>query len=60
MHTIDLVRYLTDTAGDLIAYADEAAPATAKSCLDEADELLTLGASILARRSAIIETRVAA
>jgi len=60
MHTTDLVRYLTDTAGDLIAFAEAAAPGTAQAYLDEADELLTLGAAILARHTASIETREAA
>ena len=60
MHTTDLVRYLADTAGDLIAEAEATAPATAQACLNEAEELLTLGASILDRRTAKVAIREAA
>lgn len=61
MATLDLVRYLSDSAEELLGKAEAAGPEVAKTMMDEAEELMVLGASIMDRRSAtIIETKEAA
>ena len=61
MATIQLVRFLSDSADELLGKADTATPIMAERLLDEAEELLVLGASIMGRQSiAMVETREAA
>ena len=50
MLNTDLIHYLADSAAELIKQAEEAAPAMAKVFLDEAEELLLLGARLNERR----------
>ena len=47
MAKLDLARYLADSAGELIAKAERLPSADVSVILDEAEELLALGASIL-------------
>ncbi len=49
MFNTDLARFLAMSAGDLLERAEAMAPAVAQPILDEAEELLALGAAILAR-----------
>ena len=51
MYNTELIRYITESAGDLIGKAEKAAPALARVYVDEAEELLTLGAFLLKRKS---------
>ncbi len=61
MATLDLVRFLADSADELLYKAEAATPAAADSLVDEAEEMLALGASILSRHAAFeVETREAA
>ena len=61
MANIQLVRFLSDSADELIGKAEKATPIMAERLLDEAEELLVLGASIIGRHNvAMIETREAA
>jgi len=60
MAKLELVRYLNDSAEELIEKAETASPAAAKGLLDEAEELLALGANILSRDTLEIETKEAA
>jgi hypothetical protein len=61
MATIQLVHFLTESADELLGKAENATPITAELLLDEAEELLELGASIMSRYTdAMIETREAA
>ena len=55
MANLDLIHYLADTAAELIKRAEEATPAMAKVFLDEAEELLLLGANLNARRNLAME-----
>jgi len=55
MANLDLIHYLADTAAGLIKQAEEATPAMAKVFLDEAEELLLLGANVNARRNLAME-----
>jgi len=55
MANLDLVHYLADSAAGLIKQAEEATPAMAKVFLDEAEELLLLGANVNARRKLAME-----
>jgi len=52
MATIELVRFLNDSANELLNKAEAAQPAAAETMVDEAEELLALGASILKRHKA--------
>ena len=45
----DLVRFLSDSAAELLGKAENAAPVAGAEFLDEAEELLALGASVLNR-----------
>lgn len=51
MYNTDLIRYITETAGELLGKAETANPALVCDILDEAEELLLLGAELLKRRS---------
>jgi hypothetical protein len=48
---MDLIRFITDSAGDLIGKAQLAEPVIACEYVDEAEELLALGALMLKGRS---------
>jgi hypothetical protein len=60
MAKLELVRYLNDSAEELIEKAESAGPAEAKRLLDEAEELLALGVNILSHDTMEIETKEAA
>ena len=61
MTKIELVRFLSISAGEALRVAKDAKPEVAKTLLDEAEELLVLAVSMLKRRSANLEeTREAA
>lgn len=61
MARLELVRFLTESAEELLGKAEAAGPKTAVNLLDEAEELLVLGASIMSRRGeSEIETKEAA
>ena len=49
MKTLQLVNFLMESAEELITRAEFVAPILAGDILDEAEELLTLGANILSR-----------
>jgi len=51
MYNTDLIRYITESAGELIGKAERAEPGRACDYVDEAEELLTLGAFLLRRKS---------
>jgi hypothetical protein len=53
MQRLDLVKYLTDTASELITREMQGGDVNAAD-LDEAAELLNLSARILARTSAVV------
>ncbi len=50
MYNKDLIRYIAESAGELIGKAETAVPALACEFQDEAEELLMLGALLLKRR----------
>ena len=52
MATIQLVGFLLESAEELIVKAESALPALAGEKLDEAEELLALGARIMSRHKA--------
>ena len=54
MATLELVRFLSESADELIVKAEVALPGAAAGLLDEAEELLTLGAQIMGRYEAKI------
>jgi hypothetical protein len=61
MATLDLVRFLTDSADEGLKKAENMAPAAANDLVDEAEEMIALAASILTRRTVFeVETREAA
>ena len=47
MIKIELVRFLSDSAGEALKRAQDAKPETARVLLDEAEELLALAMSVL-------------
>ena len=49
MATSQLVSFLLESAEELIDEVESAAPVLASDMLDEAEELLTLGANIMSR-----------
>ena len=49
MATLQLVSFLMESAEELIVEVESVAPALAADKLDEAEELLTLGANIMSR-----------
>ena len=49
MSTLQLIRFLLESAEELIVAVESAAPALAGDMFDEAEELLTLGANIMSR-----------
>jgi len=55
MVNLDLLHYITDSAAGLIKRAEKATPAMAKVFLDEAEELLLLGAKLNERRKLAME-----
>ena len=56
MYNVDLIRYVTETAGELIGKAEMASPSQSCDFLNEAEELLALGATLLKRRSESVLT----
>jgi hypothetical protein len=50
MANLDLINFLADSANDLIMQAEKTTPAMAKVFLDEAEELILLGAKLNERR----------
>ena len=61
MIKIELVRFLSDSAGEALKRAQDAKPETARVHLDEAEELLALAMSVLNRPAAeSLEPREAA
>jgi hypothetical protein len=50
MANLDLIHYLADSADSLINQAEKSTPAMAKVFLDEAEELILLGAKMNERR----------
>lgn len=61
MASFELVRFLADSADELLKKAETMESGTAGNMVDEAEEMLVLGASILNRRQAIeVETKEAA
>jgi hypothetical protein len=61
MATLDLVRFLADSADEVLKKAETAAPSAANDMVDEAEEMIALAASILGRRQVFeVETREAA
>jgi len=51
MYNVDLIRYISETAGEVLGKAEMASPSRSCELLDEAEELLALGATLLRRRS---------
>ena len=51
MYSKELIQYITESAGELIGKAEAAESSIACDFLDEAEELLTLGALLLERHS---------
>ena len=49
MANIELVRFLSDIAGEALANAENASPERVEAFVDEAEEILALGVSILNR-----------
>jgi hypothetical protein len=61
MPTLELVRFLADSADEVLTTAETQAPDGAQALVDEAEEMLALAASILGRHMAFeVETREAA
>lgn len=53
MYNTELIRFITESAGELIGKAERAEPMVARGYVDEAEELLTLGAQLLKRKSQV-------
>jgi hypothetical protein len=53
MYNIDLIRYITETAGEMICKAEMALQELSYEHFDEAEELLVIGALFLKRRSKV-------
>ncbi len=51
MYNKDLIRFIMDLAAELIGKAETASPKLARGYVDEAEELLSLGAVLLTHRS---------
>ena len=61
MTKIELVRFLSDSAGDALERAQKVHPDSAKVILDEAEELLALAKSVMNRHAVeVLEPREAA
>lgn len=60
MPKTDLARFLAMSAGELLERAEGAAPAVAQPILDEAEELLALGAAVMARVDSVNNLQEAA
>jgi hypothetical protein len=61
MATLDLVRFLADSADEVLKKPKTAAPSAANDMVDEAEEMIALAASTLGRRQVFeVETREAA
>ncbi len=54
MANLELINFLADSTSDLIQQAEKTTPAMAKLFLDEAEELLVLGAKLNERRVMMI------
>ena len=57
MADIDLVRYLSNIAGEALLKAEKESPETAIAFLDEAEEVLALALSILSRSEQDIDDK---
>ena len=53
MYNIDLIRYITEAAGEMIGKAEMASQTLSCEYFDEAEELLVIGALFLKRRSKV-------
>ncbi len=53
MRDMDLIRFLSSSAKELIGKAQCAAPAVAKAHLDEAEEMMALASAMLTRDTAL-------
>ena len=53
MYNVKLIRYITETAGEMIGKAVMASPKLSYENFDEAEELFALGALLLKRRSEV-------
>jgi hypothetical protein len=53
MYNIDLIRYITETAGEMICKAEMASQELSYEYFDEVEELLVIGALLLKRRSEV-------
>ena len=53
MYNINLIRYITETAGEMICKAEMASQELSYEYFDEAEELLVIGALLLKRRSEV-------
>ena len=51
MYNIELIRYVTETAGEMICKAEMASQTLSCEYFDEAEELLVIGALLLKHRS---------
>ena len=51
MYIVKLIRYITETAGEIFGKAEMASLILSCKYFDEAEELLALGAQLLKRRS---------
>ena len=53
MYNIDLIRYITEAAGEMIGKAEMTSQTLSCAYFDEAEELLVIGALLLKRRSEV-------
>ena len=53
MYNVNLIRYITETAGEMICKAEMASQELFYEYFDEAEELLVIGALLLKRRSEV-------
>ena len=53
MYNIDLILYITETAGEMICKAEMASKTFSCEYFDEVEELLVIGALLLKRRSEV-------
>jgi len=55
METVRLVKFLSESAAELMQRADDVGPVARRQRLDEAAELLALAANVMARHTATEE-----
>ena len=53
MYNVNLIRYITETAGEMNCKAEMASQELSYEYFDEAEELLVIGALLLKRRSEV-------